>query len=1183
MIESRVTFLLVIASFVVSCSSSPGSKDDYPRPDTPIPVASPRDGFVELSWPAVTNAVRYRIYWSTTPGGTVDMSDPIPTTQPTYTHDGRQNGTTYYYAVVALSEFRTSEKSEEVAATPIPPPDPPQNVRAILQEGAATVSWEPTPGATHYNLYVASDPTLDSKNVMRLPDGMKYEGVSNPYSYGNLDNKTYYFAVGAVNQSGESALSPIATATPIIISMAAGSNHTCAIKPGNALWCWGQNTYGQLGLGDYAGRVSQTQVNAQVGADPDWYRVAAGGEHTCAIKTNGTLFCWGRNNFGQLGDKSNLWKTSPVQIGGDNHWRNVALGTNHSCATKTDGTLWCWGSNAEKQLGIENIASANEPQQVGHDYMWSEVSLGTAHTCGLRNDGIVMCWGDNALGQLGNDKAVTSAVPVLVDTDIRWTRIAASGDHSCAIKTDTSLWCWGRNSSGQLGNSKSEAFHKAPDRVGETMGIADGWSALALGKEHSCATRIDGKAWCWGSNVFGQLRSDDKGIKNTPLEVRSGLWWHALTLGESHTCALAGNGNFGCWGSNSYGQLGEGVPKNHPGPVSISPDGDWRSITAGWYDTCAIKTDDSLWCWGGLLVTTPQRAGGDQRWLSVALADEFACAIRMDQTLWCSDLRTYDLLPNFPNNYLPYLFGTVGDKWRQVVMHRMGITCALKLDRTIWCAWLVHGENDFSISPIAQVGLDSDWETLSFARGALRAIKTNGSLWSGDINGFVGGSGNDWRAFSSDGQCAIKVGELNPCIVVPDETGQSTYSDDWIDVVIGLEPFSCGLKSNHTLWCWGTDTWGQFGRNPISNSHTPVAVQNASTWMTVSTGAHHTCAIALHDASEANQRLHCWGNNSYGQLGINSTTSVSTPAPVDMNSQWLAVAAGSYHTCGIKLVGATTSGDLWCWGSNGYGQLGAGYPDQKNVPAPVEEGGNWIAVAAGDNHSCALKNDGSLWCWGFNTYGQVGNGKSDNQLTPVQIDPATQWMLVAAGNNHTCAISVDGALWCWGLNESGQLGIDSIDNSLTPALVKADPARLWTAVAAGAKHTCATSVGELWCWGDNSSGQLAYGNGPSRRIPEISRKSVRSFSTGHSHTCIEYMAVYYQPEILCAGDNLHGQLGIDNPYSQPSPVPISDQQFMYMHYLNALVSGANHTCALRNDNYLWCWGDNTEGQIGGAQ
>ena len=210
----RLSFLLLILNFIVGCSSSPGSNDDYSPPDTPSLSANAHNGSVTLTWPAVNKAVSYKLYWSMTQQGTREMSAPIPVTGLTYNHEGRNNGQTYYYALTALSEHLESEKSVEIAAIPIPPPDPPQYVRAILQEGAATVSWEPTPSATQYNLYISSDSKLNAENITHLADGMVFKNVSNPYSYGSLDNKTYYFAVSAVNPSGESGLSGIASATP---------------------------------------------------------------------------------------------------------------------------------------------------------------------------------------------------------------------------------------------------------------------------------------------------------------------------------------------------------------------------------------------------------------------------------------------------------------------------------------------------------------------------------------------------------------------------------------------------------------------------------------------------------------------------------------------------------------------------------------------------------------------------------------------------------------------------------------------------------------------------------------------------------------------------------------------------------------------------------------------------------
>ena len=280
------------------------------------------------------------------------MSSPISVAGLSYPHEGRENGVTYYYAVTALSEFRESEKSKELAATPQSPPAAPRNVRAVLVDGVATVAWNVVSNSGHYTVYMASVPSVGPTTFTTFADGQKQATDNTALAFGNLDEtKTYHFTVTAANVGGEGTESVAASAAPVTVAIATGANHSCAIKLDRTLECWGANNYGQLGLGDNTRRYSPKQV----GADRNWRRVAADGNHTCAINTDGKLFCWGENTYGQLGDSNQPiqpFKTMPGQIGSETNWQNVSVGTHHTCAVKTDHTLWCWGSNDDGQLGV---------------------------------------------------------------------------------------------------------------------------------------------------------------------------------------------------------------------------------------------------------------------------------------------------------------------------------------------------------------------------------------------------------------------------------------------------------------------------------------------------------------------------------------------------------------------------------------------------------------------------------------------------------------------------------------------------------------------------------------------------------------------------------------------------------------------------------------------------------------
>lgn len=1208
-----VLFFSILCEFLVSCSISPGAEDEYPRPDIPLPTAVAHNAAVSLSWPAVANASEYLIYWSMTPGGTRVAANPIVVTELSYQHAGRSNGVTYYYAVTAKGKCCESALSSELAATPQSPPNAPQNVRAVMIGGVTTVDWEPAPTAERYTVHVVSGLDLSAASL----EIKKYLTSTTAIAFGNLDDaKTYRFTITASNVGGEGEGSTLASVTPVTVAIASGANHSCALRPDRALECWGANTEGQLGLGDNALRYAPVQV----GADFNWRSVAAGAAHTCAINTRSELFCWGRNNFGQLGGPAQTYNTNPSRIGVETDWYSISAGTEHTCAIKTDHTLWCWGSNITGQLGVGELGiNVNVPTRVTPDPAWASVSAGENHTCAVQLDGALKCWGKNTAGQLGVSLSTNSTGLVQVGEDRQWTTVAAGSEYSCALKTDTSLWCWGQNTVGQLGNGKFATFQSSPQQVGTELG----WTSVDLGHLHSCATRIDGRLWCWGGNAAGQLDVVDRSSQNRPVEITTANSWYSVALGNVHTCALFADGRYACWGDNLSGQLGKGRTVSRPLPVSVSPTWDWQSVYTGWYHVCAIKTDFSLWCWGGSSQqgVTPVLAGAGKAagagWQNVAMAHFRACALRADATIWCTSMN-YGFIPRF---FGSQQFGASGEQWRQVVITD-DTTCALRVDQTLWC-W---GTSYDSQAPAFD--LSKEWAAIALTPQGLCAIKIDGSHWC-QLNNtgplMLMGTSIIWKTLTVDGRCGITSTNTIECRVATgfsmsdvwtklasNTTGVCAVNSDrslwcngirigtennWDDISVSdnSPPFPadvpggfgdayyCGIKLNHSLWCWGYTRYGQLANSTIASSSGPVSVQNAAAWRAVSAGVHHTCAIAMNDVSDVDQRLYCWGDNSYGQLGISTTQPTSsTPVAVDSLSRWIAVATGAYHSCGIKPSNSTTSGTLWCWGANGYGQVGVNSIEGKfTTPTKVSEDADWSAVAAGEDHTCALKESGALWCWGYNAYGQVGVGSRANQIAPLQIDAATQWKSVASGGRHTCATTFANLLRCWGANDRGQLGTGDTDDRLMPTAVQEDVAKLWTTVAAGSKHTCAISASELWCWGDNNEGQLADATEVATRrlTPKLSTSSVLKVSSGGKHSCVTYLDKY---GIWCAGANDFGQLGDGTTFAKTAPTQcnIGAQNSILNPRDITASAGGQHTCAIREDGTLMCWGDNTYGQVG---
>ncbi|MGZ5052075.1 MAG: RCC1 domain-containing protein [Methylobacter sp.] len=320
--------------------------------------------------------------------------------------------------------------------------------------------------------------------------------------------------------------------------------------------------------------------------------VTAGEQHTVALKTDGSLWAWGNNTYGQLGDGSTIQSVVPKQIG--TGYRAISAGYNHTVALKTDGGLWAWGSNTYGQLGDGSTTQSLEPKQVGTGY--SAISAGYSHTIALKTDGSLWAWGSNTYGELGDGSTVNSLVPKQIST-VSCSAISAGNGHSVALKSDGSLWTWGSNSSGQLGDGTT-----TQSLVPKQIGID--YSAISADSGYSMALKSDGSLWVWGSNYAGRLGDGNTfngfmpQLSNVLAPKQIGTGAVAIEAGGSHSLGLRSDGSLWAWGNNSYGQLGYGTIASSLVPKQIGTD-TYSAIASGNYHTVALKSDGSLWAWGG--------------------------------------------------------------------------------------------------------------------------------------------------------------------------------------------------------------------------------------------------------------------------------------------------------------------------------------------------------------------------------------------------------------------------------------------------------------------------------------------------------------------------------------------------------------------------------------------------------
>jgi alpha-tubulin suppressor-like RCC1 family protein len=334
-------------------------------------------------------------------------------------------------------------------------------------------------------------------------------------------------------------------------------------------------------------------------------------------------------------------------------------------------------------------------------------------------------------------------------------------------------------------------------------------------------------------------------------------------------------------------------------------------------------------------------------------------------------------------------------------------------------------------------------------------------------------------------------------------------------------------------------------------------------------GLRHVCIVQ--DA-----RLRCWGNNGSGQLGVGDEDDRDRPTRVGRSEQWLDVAAGQEHTCALH-----APGEVFCWGENSTGQLGLGDTRPRGEPARITGLMDVAQLACGGDNCCALRLSGVLECWGDNHQGVPGQdeeGRAADVLEPARVAGQERYVQVSVGEAHACAIDTGGELSCWGRNNEGQLGVGLTQtHSRTPLPIGS--AKDFQGVAAGQHHTCAIrGGGELYCWGTNDFFELGIGTGSlddARVDPEPVRVGTDadwvSVAVGWFHTC----ALKRNGALYCWGRAAEGQLGVASTEPVSAPMPVAPTQ-----RFRGLALGSFYTCALDADRAVYCWGANTDGQLG---
>jgi alpha-tubulin suppressor-like RCC1 family protein len=356
-----------------------------------------------------------------------------------------------------------------------------------------------------------------------------------------------------------------------VVILDAGRGHSCAIALDGSAFCWGRNDQGQLGDGTLSDRRRPTPVLGGL----TFVAITAGDFHTCGITTFGEAYCWGLNQFGALGDASQVRRLTPVAVSGGRVFASISAGIQNTCGITTDNAAYCWGQGFFGANGNGSQANALTPQPVSGGHAFASISAGSQYACGVTTAGQGYCWGNGGNGHLGNGSTANRLVPVAVAGQLTFALISTGTLHACGVTTSGEGYCWGLGQFGRLGNGSTANF-LTPQHVSGAIVF----SRISAGGFHTCGVAVDGTGYCWGGNVDGSLGTGSALSRSTPGFVAGGLTWASISASgvigppsSAFSCGVTVDNQTYCWGSGNFGSLGNGSTSNRltPTPVAAFP------------------------------------------------------------------------------------------------------------------------------------------------------------------------------------------------------------------------------------------------------------------------------------------------------------------------------------------------------------------------------------------------------------------------------------------------------------------------------------------------------------------------------------------------------------------------------------------------------------------------------------
>jgi alpha-tubulin suppressor-like RCC1 family protein len=1062
-------------------------------------------------------------------------------------------------------------------------------------------------------------------------------------------------------------------------ALAGGGFHALARSSTSQLRTWGLNSSGQLGDGSTTTRTSPVLIG-----NPTGVTAVDGGTSHSLVVASGVAYAMGLNGNGQIGDNSTTQRTTPVAVGGLSGLTITAVagGEQHSLALTSTGTVWAWGYNSSGQVGDNSTTQRLTAVQTSGLTNVTAIAAGGWHSLALKADGTVWGWGQNTSAQLGDNSVTNRLSPVQVLGLNGVIGISAGLYHSLAVKADGSVWAWGSNSWYQLGDG-TFTTRLVPTQITGLPAIV----AVAAGGRHSMALGADGSLWGWGENSSGQVGDGTTTVRALPVRVADpGLAWVVATPALSIPPGTYQNSQTVVVSCSTVGAT------IHYTTSGADPTGSDPVVASGGIVTVDQSMTLKARAFSASQAPSNVAAATYTMTLSVVTFGVPAGTYYTDQSLSLNHAVggvtiRYTLDGTQPSTNSPVYAGPLAITQTTTVramawkagcttsnsssatytmkvatpsITPLGGTYSASQTVTVTSAtpgavlhYSTHGAGPTETDPTVTSGgsivvdratslLVKGWRAGAWAPSDTLAAAYSITLGTVATPAFTPAAGTFSEAqmvsiatatpsatirYTTDGNDPTTASPVYTMPVLVDWTmtlKAKAFKYSWASSPVASGAYTINVANtvapatfspppgsyvttrSVTLNCGTTGSTLRYTTNGIDPTDTDAPVACGGTVVVdhevplkvrafkaglspspVRRGDYRiTGDVAAGDshgmAVKVNGSLWVWGANTYGQLGTGNTTPVTNPVQVTAITNAVAVAAGGLANNRAHSLAVRSDGSVWAWGSNASGELGDNTTTQRLSPVQVSQSTgmtNVVAVAASYSHSLALTSSGTVWAWGDNYYGQLGDGTNTNRWMPVQVPGLTGVVAIAAGSYYSsgfsAALKTDGTVWVWGNGSVGEMGDGGTANRNSPGSVPGLTGV--SSIAAGGGHVLAVKTdgagaGTLWAWGDGGLGYRFDGSTANQSIPIKTFDGVSSAATSATQSEIVRAGPDRPSYLWGAGSHAANTIDMYAPVSGSAPLRLVSGAFFKVAPGNTLA------VAIRRNLTLLNWGT----QVGAA-